>query len=96
MEKEANDRVREITNWTEIMDEIEPNLEFSKNAPEEHMAKSYPLRFAKQTELIKQVCASDMNGAMNILSLCETAFKNPKTIALEEKERKKLKINPVV
>lgn len=87
MKKEAGDRVREIINWTEIMDELEPKLEFSKDEPEEHMAKSYPLRFARQAEMINKVGASDMNGAMNVLSLYKTAFLNPKTIKLEEKER---------
>jgi len=92
MKKEAGDRVREIINWTEIMDELEPKLEFSKDESEEHMAKSYPLRFARQAELIKQVGASDMNGAMNILSLCDTAFNNPRTKKLEAKERQTKKI----
>lgn len=82
MKKEADDRVREIIGWTEIMDKLEPHLEFSNTDQNEHMAKSYPLRFARQKELMQQVGASDMNGAMNILALCATAFNNPKTLKL--------------
>ena len=88
MKKEADDRMREIVGWTTIMDEIEPLLEFPKDDPEQYMAKSYPLRFAKQKAMIQQIGASDMNGAMNILGLCETAFKNPLTLKLMEQEQK--------
>jgi len=89
MKKEADDRLREIIGWTEIMDEIEPHLEFSKTDQNEHMAKSYPLRFARQKAMIQQIGASDMNGAMNILGLCQTAFDNPETLKLIEKENKR-------
>jgi len=87
MKKEAEDQAREIVGWTEIMDKLEPQLEFSSTDQNEHMAKSYPLRFARQKELIRQVGASDMNGAMNILSLYETAFNNPKTLKLMDEGR---------
>ena len=91
MKKEADERAREIIGWTEIMDELEPHLEFSTTDQGEHMAKSYPLRFARQKKLIDQVGASDMNGAMNILGLCQTAFNNPETLRLiEEEEKSKL------
>lgn len=91
--KEAIERVREVINWTDIMHKFESKLEFSKDNPEEHMPKSYPLRFARQKAIIEQVGASDMNGAMNILGLCETSFNNPKTIKLMEQEKKLLKNN---
>jgi hypothetical protein len=86
MRKEADDRAREIIDWTEIMDDLEPSLEFSTTDPGEHMAKSYPLRFAQQKAMIQQIGASDMNGAMNILSLHETAFSNKETLQLIKKE----------
>lgn len=88
MRKEADDRAREIIGWTEIMDDLEPHLEFSPTDQNEHMAKSYPLRFARQKAMLQQVGTSDMNGAMNILGLCETAFNNPDTLKLIEKEEK--------
>jgi len=87
MKKEADDQAREIVGWTEIMDKLEPELEFSATDQNEHMAKSYPLRFARQKELMQQVGASDMNGAMNILSLYATAFNNPKTLKLIDEGR---------
>jgi hypothetical protein len=91
MKKEADDRMREIIGWTTIMNELEPLLEFPKDDPEQYMAKSYPLRFARQKAMIGQIGASDMNGAMNILGLCETAFKNPQTLKLLEEEEARAK-----
>ena len=94
MRKEADERAREIIGWTEIMDNLKPHLEFSSTNQNEHMAKSYPLRFARQKALIDQVGASDMNGAMNILGLCQTAFNNPETLRLIEKEEESKKLHP--
>jgi len=93
MQKEADERVREILEWTDIMDKLEPELEFSKDNPEEHMPKSFPLKFAQQQQLMKiagAVGATDMNGAMNILALTISAFNNPKTKELIEEEKKPL------
>lgn len=86
MWKEGNDRVREIIEWTDIMLKFESDLEFSADDPEEHMAKSYPLRFARQKELAERAGCGDMNGYINIAGLAQTAFKNPDTLALMEKE----------
>lgn len=88
MKKEADDRMREIIGWTKIMDELEPLLEFDKNDSSSYMAKSYPLRFARQKAMIQELGASDMNGAMNILALEHTAFKNPETKKLMKQEQK--------
>ena len=93
MKKEADERAREIIGWTEIMDNLKSHLEFSSTNQNEHMAKSYPLRFARQKALIDQVGTSDMNGAMNILGLCQTAFNNPETLRLIEKEEKSKKLS---
>ena len=96
MRKEADERAREIIGWTEIMDNLEPHLEFSSTDQNEHMAKSYPLRFARQEMLMRQageVGASDMSGAMNILGLCKTAFNNPDTLRLIKEEERSNKHN---
>ena len=86
MWKEGEDRVREIIEWTDIMSQFKPDLEFSADNPEDHMAKSYPLRFARQKELAERSGCGDMNGYINIAGLAQTAFKNPDTLALMEKE----------
>jgi hypothetical protein len=65
---------------------FKPDLEFSADNPEEHMAKSYPLRFARQKELAERAGMGDMNGYINIAGLAQTAFNNPKTLALMKKE----------
>lgn len=86
MKKEADDRMREIIGWTEIMDKLESSLEFDKDDASAYMAKSYPLRFARQKELAERAGMGDMNGYINIAGLVQTAFKNPDTLALMKEE----------
>jgi hypothetical protein len=94
MRKEAHERVREITNWTDLMKQLEPKLEFSKDNPEEHMPKSYSLRFAREREAMRiagqENAAHDLAGAMNIISLAKTAFDNPRVLKLIEEKKRKL------
>lgn len=75
MKKEASERVREIMAWTELIREVEPKLKYSKDDPEAHMPESFLLRFAHQKKILAEIGASDMNGAMNIIALGETAAK---------------------
>ena len=73
MQKEAQDRHREIMAWTDLIDELRPQLRYSPDDPEEHLPESILLRSARQKLMIQQLGAQDMNGAMNILGLGETA-----------------------
>ena len=73
--KEANDRYREILTWTKIIKELEPKCKHSTNNPEEHLYETVLLKAAKQAEIIQKIGASDMNGAINILGIGETAAK---------------------
>ena len=73
MQKEAQDRHREIMAWTELIGELRPQLRYSPDDPEEHLPESILLRSARQKLMIQQLGAQDMNGAMNILGLGETA-----------------------
>ncbi len=75
IKKEARERVREIRDWTEIIKKLEPQMKYSKDNPEEHMPESYLIRFAEQTKLIKELGASDMNGAINTIAQGKTASK---------------------
>ena len=75
VKKEARERVREIRDWTEIIKTLEPQMKYSKDDPEEHMPESYLIRFAEQTNLIKELGASDMNGAINTIAQGKTASK---------------------
>lgn len=96
MKKEAHERVREITNWTDIMTQLRPKLKYSKDNPEEHMPESYSLRFAREREAMqiagRENAAHDLAGAMNIISLAKTAFDNPAVLALIEEQKKKKKL----
>ena len=87
IKKEAEDRVREITVWTKIIKELAPQCKYPLNDPEAHLYETVLLRSAKQMEIIKQVGASDMNGAINIYGIAQTAAKQWKKI--ENRENKK-------
>ena len=73
--KEASERVREILAWTDIMKKVEPDMEFSKDSPEEYMPKSFLLKFAYQKQIIEKFGMADMDGGMNVLALGESAAK---------------------
>ena len=73
MKREAEERIREVTDWTEIIREVEPRLKYSRDNPEEHMPESFLLRFASQKQVLDEIGAADMNGAMNIIALGQTA-----------------------
>lgn len=70
MAKEAQERVREITSWSEIMEELEPQLKYDPEDIEAHMPEAYAIRYAIENEVMQLVEGqSDMNGAMNIISV---------------------------
>lgn len=73
--KEAHERVREITNWTELMEILRPQLKYNPDEPEEYQPEKFMIRYQREVDMMKEagkVNAQDMNGAMNILSLRET------------------------
>ena len=84
MRKEAEERVREIMDWTALIKEVETKLKYSKDNPEEHMPESFLIRFAAQKQIIDQLGAADMNGAMNIIGLGQSAKRY-----WEERKRRK-------
>jgi uncharacterized protein (DUF3820 family) len=71
--KEAEERYREIMDWTELIKILEPKLKYGKDNVEAHMPESYLIRFAEQKRIIDEIGSSDMNGAMNIIGLGKTA-----------------------
>jgi hypothetical protein len=73
--KEAKERVREIRAWTELIAKFEPDLKYSKDNPEAHMPKSFLIRFAAEKQMLQEIGASDMSGAMNIIGLGKTAVR---------------------
>ena len=79
MRREAQERVREVMGWSEIMDELEPQLKYDPNDVEAHMPEAFAIRFARETEVMKLTEGqSDMSGAMNILSVARTIQDHPK------------------
>jgi hypothetical protein len=93
MQKEAEQRIREITEWTDIIKKIKPQLKYSSEDPEEYQAEEWAKKYAQQLELLKNPLISnqsDMSGAMNILTVANTLFKHPGVIPLIEEEKKQL------
>lgn len=89
MRKDAEERVREIMAWSEIMDELEPRLEYDPENIEAHMPKAYAIRYAIENQILQHVEGqSDMAGAMNIISVGQSIGKHEKVINLSEKENK--------
>ena len=73
LKKHAQERYREIMAWTDLIKELKTQLKYGEDNPEEHMPESFLLRFAHQKRIIEQIGAVDMDGAMNIIGLGQTA-----------------------
>ncbi len=86
LKKKASERYREIMAWTELIEELRPKLKYDESEPEKHMPESYLIKFAEQKRMIEKIGASDMDGAMNILGLGESAARYWKG---KEKEKEK-------
>jgi len=71
--KQADERLREIMAWSELIGSIKPKLKYSDDNPEKHMPESFLIRFAEQKKIIDQIGAMDMDGAMNVIGLGQTA-----------------------
>jgi len=87
MRKDASERVREIMNWTEIMEELAPQLKYGVDDVEAHLPESFATRYANEVNAMKvvgELQVSDMNGAMNILSVANSVFNNRETKKLIE------------
>ena len=85
LKKQADERYREIVAWSELIESIKPKLKYSDDNPEEHMPESFLIRFAEQKKIIDQIGATDMDGAMNVIGLGQTAARYWK----EQKGKKK-------
>ena len=89
MKKEAQERVREIMNWSDIMQNLEPDLKYDPIDTEAHMPEAYAIRAGREQEMMKLVEGqSDMSGAMNMLSVGMTMIKHPSVQKLIEDAQK--------
>lgn len=88
MQKEARERVREVLNWTEIMQNLKPLLKYDPDDVEAHMPEAYAIRYGREMEAMKiaGACnAHDMSGAMNIISLSKSIEAHPQVRELIDK-----------
>jgi len=89
MQKEARERVREVLNWTEIMQKLEPDLKYDLDDVEAHMPEAYAMRYGREMEAMRIAGshnAHDMSGAMNIISISRSVEAHPQVRQLIEAE----------
>lgn len=80
MKKEARERAREVLNWTDIMQKLEPDLKYDPNDIEAHMPEAYAIRYSREMEAMRiagELNARDTSGAMNIISLTKNMQTHP-------------------
>jgi predicted restriction endonuclease len=90
MKKDAEQRIREITTWTKLIEEIKPKMKYSLTDPEEHQPEEYANQYAKKIEIIKQMGSTDMNGTINTFLVGTKIFKDKSVLKLIEDEQKQL------
>lgn len=90
LKKQARERYREIMAWTDIIKELQPQLKYPLDDPEAHMPESFLLRFAHQKKIIDQIGAADMDGALNIFALGQSAARYWKQFNKQQKPDKKV------
>lgn len=82
MRKDASERVREILNWTEIMDGLVSQLKYPIDDSEAHLPESFAARYANELKTMSvagELKASDTSGAMNVLSVADSIFTHKDT-----------------
>jgi len=75
MKKQAEEMHREIVEWSNIINDLRPELKYGEDDPEKHMPESFLQRFREQKRLVRDIGGWDMNGAMNIFALYDSAKK---------------------
>lgn len=81
MRKVAEDRVREIVNWQDIMNQLEPHLKYGKDSYEKHHAEATYLRAYNQLEAIKKLGHnSNSSEIINLAATADFATKNLKKL----------------
>lgn len=92
LRKEAEQRLREILTWTKIIREIEPNLKYSPDNPEECQAEEWASVYARKMQILKQTGSTDTDGIVNTFIVGDKIFQDKDVIKLAEHELKLLGI----
>ena len=79
-QKIAQERVREVTSWAQIIQKLLPQLKYSPDSYEEHQPESYLQRFQNELGVLKSVeyKANDPAGLINMVSQYDMAQKRVK------------------
>ena len=90
MKKEAEQRIREITTWSKIINELKPQLKYSQDDPEEHQAEEWAQIYAKRIEILQKTGSTDMDGTINTLLVGNKIFQDEGVLKLIEQEQRQL------
>jgi hypothetical protein len=88
MKKEAEQRIREVRNWTKIIAELRPQLKYSESNPEEYQPEEYAKQYMNKLQIMEQTKNSqgDPNGIFNTVTVANGIFSHPDVIKLIYKE----------
>jgi hypothetical protein len=92
MKKEAEQRIREVRNWTKIIAELRPQLKYSESDPEEYQPEEFAKQYMNKLQIMEQTKNSqgDPNGIFNTITVANGIFTHPDVIRLIDKENKRM------
>jgi len=74
LQRTAQDRIREVLSWHEIMEILKPHMKYGQDSYEDHQEESYLLRFRREMEIAKG-SAQSPSEKRNLTALYEMAMK---------------------
>jgi hypothetical protein len=91
MKKEAEQRIREVRNWTKIIAELRPLLKYSESDPEEYQPEEYAKQYMNKLQILEKAKGhSDFDGVLNTVTVANGIFNHPNVIKLIDKENKRI------
>jgi hypothetical protein len=90
MRKEAEQRFREVRNWTKIISELRPQLKYSESNAEEYQPEEYANLYMEKLQIMDKTKGNkgDFDGLYNTMTVAKGIFNSPDVIKLIDKENK--------
>ena len=91
MRKEAEQRIREVRNWTKIIAELRPQLKYSESNAEEYQPEEFAKQYMEKLQVMEKTKGSnsDFSGIFNTMTVAKGIFAHPDVIKLIDKENKR-------
>lgn len=79
MRKEAEQRIREVRNWTKIIAELRPLLKYSESNPEEYQPEEYASLYMEKLQIMEKTKGNkgDFDGIYNTMTVAKGIFNSP-------------------